>query len=98
MLMKMLKLLKQSIVLFFALLIVSFLVDYSGAYSDFAFTILGVSLFISALVAWFLPLVIVIVNSDVQRKGVILFFSLGFPVFGGVIGYLILTKQVKSEI
>lgn len=94
--MKMLKILKQSIVLFFVMLILSFLVDYSGIYNELAFMVLGVSLFISAVVAWFLPLIIVIVNSEIQGKGMILFLSLVFPVFGGIISYLILTKQVES--
>ncbi|KWU01418.1 hypothetical protein APQ14_06845 [Vibrio toranzoniae] len=96
MLMKMLRLLKQSIVLFWVMLILSFVVDHSGIHNEMVFTILGVSLFISAVTAWFLPLIIVLVNKEVQSKGMILFLSLGLPVFGGVISYMILTKQIRT--
>ncbi len=95
MLMKMLRLLKQSIALFWFMLILSFVVNYSGVHNEMTFTILGVSLFTSAVITWFLPLIIVLANNEVQRKGLILLLSLVFPVFGGIISYLILSKQVR---
>ncbi|OMO35217.1 hypothetical protein BCT46_17080 [Vibrio sp. 10N.261.46.E8] len=94
--MKMLRLLQQSIAMFWLMLILSFVVNYSGVHNEIAFTILGASLFISAVITWLLPLIIVLANSEVQRKGIILFLSLGIPVFGGIISYLILTKQVRT--
>ena len=96
MLMKMLRLLKQSIALFWFMLILSFVVNYSGVHNEMTFTILGVSLFTSSVITWFLPLIIVLANNEVQRKGLILLLSLSFPVFGGIISYLILIKQVRT--
>ena len=95
MLMKMLRLLKQSIVLFWVMLMLSLVVNYSGVHNEMVFTILGASLFISAVTTWLLPLIIVVVNSEVEKKGIIIFLSLGLPVLGGVISYLLLVKHVE---
>ncbi|KJY81684.1 hypothetical protein TW81_17035 [Vibrio galatheae] len=95
MLVKILKLLKCSIALFFILFVLNLLLSFTSIYNEMLFMFLAILFFLSAITIWFLPALIVCLNPNISRKGRIIYLSLVFPVFGGVIAYSILAKQIK---